>query len=335
MAANHHIKALEEKVFSALTSRSFNGLALEIFHYQLRHNPVYRAYVSNLGVDTDRISSFADIPFLPITFYKSQRVVCGEFTPGIVFSSSGTGEGPLSRHYVRDPALYIKSFTRSFSAFYGDPAEYCILALLPSYLERKGSSLIYMVSRLMEAGRHPLSGFFLYEHEKLAVRIRELIHSDRKTLLLGVSYALLDFAEGQEFPGGENLIVMETGGMKGRREEITREELHRILGKAFHKEDIHSEYGMTELLSQAYSRGGGRFITPPWMKVLIRDIQDPFSILPPGATGAINIVDLANIHSCAFIETQDIGKIHPDGSFEVLGRTDSSDIRGCSLLISP
>lgn len=275
-----------------------------------------------------------DIPFLPITFFKSQKVVSGDFVPGIVFSSSGTGDGPMSRHYVRDPALYMKSFTRSFNAFYGDPAEFCILGLLPSYLEREGSSLIYMVRRFMETGRHPLSGFFLYEHDQLAQRLIDLTLSKQKTLLVGVSFALLDFADTHDLLLGENIIVMETGGMKGRKEELTREELHQRLCRAFRKKEIHSEYGMTELLSQAYSMGGGRFRTPPWMKVLVRDIQDPFQLLSPGKTGAINIIDLANIHSCAFIETQDIGKIHSDGSFEVLGRTDSSDIRGCSLLIS-
>jgi hypothetical protein len=334
LAANLHIKALEEKVFSALTSRSFNGLALEIFHYQLRHNPVYRAYVSHLGLDTGRISTFMDIPFMPITFFKSQMVVSGDFVPGIVFSSSGTGDGPVSQHYVMDPGLYRRSFTHAFTNFYGDPKGYCILGLLPSYLEREGSSLIYMVRQLMSAGRHPLSGFFLYEHDQLAQRLIDLTHSKQKTLLVGVSFALLDFADTHNLPLGENIIVMETGGMKGRREELTREELHQRLCRAFRKNEIHSEYGMTELLSQAYSMGGGRFRTPPWMKVLVRDIQDPFQLLPPSKTGAINIIDLANIHSCAFIETQDIGKIHPDGSFEVLGRTDSSDIRGCSLLIS-
>ena len=333
MSALQHIDKLREKIFQNLSPEAFNGLALELFQYQAAENGLYRNYIQNLGIDIHGVSDHLEIPFLPIRFFKDHRISSGVFREEFVFTSSGTGGMQSSKHYIRDLDLYNKSFLSAFGKFYGEPGQYRILALLPSYLEREGSSLVYMVEELIRAGGHAESGFFLYDHEGLSKALESLSSVGDKTLLIGVSFALLDFAEEYGFPLGENIIVMETGGMKGRKEEITRAELHEHLSDAFHLKSIHSEYGMTELLSQAYSSGGGRFFAPPWMKVLVRDIQDPFQILAAGKTGAMNIIDLANMHSCAFIETQDIGKVHLDGSFEVLGRTDDSDIRGCSLLL--
>jgi len=328
-----HIDKLKEKVFRNLSPDSFNELALEIFCYQVKENMLYRNYVSHLGLIINNITDYRKIPFLPIGFYKRHRVVSGSFDEDIIFESSGTGGMQAARHYVKDAGLYEASFMNAFRHFYGEPKQYRFLALLPSYLERDGSSLVYMARQLIEEGGHEESGFFLDEHDALAERLELLSSKGMKAILLGVSFALIDFAENYGFPLAQNIIVMETGGMKGRKEELTRDELHQHLKKAFQLKSIHSEYGMTELLSQAYSMGGGRFKAPPWMKVLIRDVQDPFNILPAGKTGALNIIDLANIHSCSFIETQDLGMMHADGSFEVLGRTDHSDIRGCSLLL--
>jgi len=328
-----HIDRLQKKIFSQLLPEEFNELAMKIFHYQASENIHYRDYIKYLGIDIRQIANHHEIPFLPIGFFKNHKIISGVFDEELVFTSSGTGGMQASNHYIRDLSLYKSSFMSGFRVFYGDPAQYRILALLPSYLEREGSSLVYMVKELIQAGGYPESGFFLYDHYQLADRLKALSSNGMKTILIGVSFALLDFAAQYPFQLGDNIILLETGGMKGRKEEITRAELHKNLSKAFQLKSIHSEYGMTELLSQAYSAGDGRFHTPPWMKVLIRDIRDPFNILAEGKTGAINIIDLANIHSCAFIETQDIGKLHPDGSFEVMGRVDSSDIRGCSLLI--
>ncbi|MDT8400792.1 MAG: acyltransferase [Bacteroidales bacterium] len=248
-----------------------------------------------------------------------------------VFLSSGTTGSKRSRHYVADPAVYEQSFTQCFRIFYGEPSDYVILALLPSYLEREGSSLVYMANGLIRLSASPLSGFFLDDYPSLEERIKDAGHSGRKIILLGVSFALLDFAEHTDI-SLKNHIVMETGGMKGRRREMTREELHSVLGNRFELDSIHSEYGMTELLSQAYSKGGGLYKTPPWMKVLIRDPRDPFDYFQYGRTGGVNIIDLANIYSCSFIETSDLGIAHPDGSFEIVGRFDNSDIRGCNLM---
>jgi len=316
-----------------MSNDTFNGLALEIFRYQASENILYSSYLSNLGVDPARFREYEEIPFLPIGFFKSQRVVSGTFEEEACFLSSGTTMMQPASHCVKDLGIYEESFNTAFRMFYGDPAAYRILALLPSYLEREGSSLVYMVDHLIRKGKHIESGFFLDNFDLLAERLQELKIKGFKTMLIGVSFALLDFAEEYNFPLGEHITLMETGGMKGRKEEITRAELHQRLMDGFKIGSVHSEYGMTELLSQAYSSGNGRFLCPPWMKVLVRDIQDPFTLLPDGETGALNIIDLANIHSCSFIETQDIGKVHPDGSFEVLGRTDHSDIRGCSLLL--
>ncbi len=334
MPQTNNIRPLEERIFLTGSSSEFNGLALEIFHYQLGHNALYRKYALTSGRARAKPLELSEIPFLPIGFFKTHEVKCGDFQAEKVFLSSGTGGMSSSRHFVRDARLYSRSYMQGFRHFYGDPAGYSFLGLLPSYLEREGSSLIEMVKGLMDSSASPHNGFYLYEHEALAAKLKDLSAEGRKTMLFGVSFALLDFAERYPMPLTENILIMETGGMKGRRKEIIRPELHHTLKEAFGLGRIHSEYGMTELLSQAWSVGEGRFRTPPWMKVMIRDIQDPYCFLPPGKSGAINIIDLANLHSCAFIETQDIGKLHEDGSFEVLGRTDTSDIRGCSLLIS-
>ncbi len=333
MSDYHHIESIKKGIFTISSTEEFNALALELFEWQASENPVYKAYLSNLSVDINSTEHFSEIPFLPIGFFKNHKVISGNFEPACVFKSSGTSGMQASSHYVKDEEIYRKSYLKGFAHFYGSPSGYRFLGLLPSYLERRGSSLVDMVKGLMDESGFIENGFFLHEHEQLARQLKLLSSSGDPTILIGVSFALLDFAEEFHFPLGRNIIMMETGGMKGRKEEITREEMHRQLSDAFGLSQIHAEYGMTELLSQAYSLGNGAFVTPPWMKVLVRDIQDPFCILPAGKTGALNIIDLANIHSCAFIETQDIGKINEDGTFEVLGRTDSSDVRGCSLMI--
>lgn len=334
MARQFSIADFRKELFNIHREDDFNRHCLSLFHYQLAENATYAEYVQYLGIDTARIKKFNQIPFLPISFFKSRKIVTGQFNEEMIFSSSGTTGMQRSKHFICSLELYVRSFTLGFSQFYLPPSDMRILGLLPSYLERDGSSLVYMVEQMIKAGAHPQSGFYLDEFGSLAKQLQEISQQGFPALLIGVSFGLLDFAERYPASLGENIIVMETGGMKGRREELTREDLHARLCKAFGKTSIHSEYGMTELLSQAYSKGGGRFFTPPWMRVLIRDIQDPFTLLPAGETGAINIIDLANMHSCAFIETQDIGRQHPDGSFEVLGRTDASDIRGCSLLLA-
>jgi len=319
-----------DKIFSS--SGSFEALTMEIFHYQYMHNDLYRSYVNILGIEPADINSVTQIPFLPVGFFKTHQVKSGVFEPAVVFESSGTTNTGNSRHFVKDVSLYESSFTNGFKIFYGDPAGWCILALLPSYLERKNASLVYMAEKLIEKSGHPCSGFYLNEFEELYALLTEMEKQKQKTLLLGTTFALLDFSERKPLPL-RHTIIMETGGMKGRREEMTREEVHVRLKKAFGAAKIHSEYGMTELLSQAYSLSGGRFSTPPWMKVFVRDEEDPLALyVQSNTTGAINIIDLANVHSCAFIATDDVGMIHPDGSFEVLGRMDGSDLRGCSLM---
>ncbi len=327
-----------DKIFS-VTDSSFEQLAWEVFQFQYRANPVYRSYVDAIGKTAADIDRIEKIPFLPISFFKTDRIMSGEFNPEIIFESSGTTQTKNSHHFVKDISLYIESFRKAFKKFYGDISEWCILGLLPSYLERKNSSLVYMVEDLIRQSGHDKSGFYLNELEELKKTLTELQEAKQKTLLIGVTYALLDFAE--KFPMQlYHTTIMETGGMKGRREELTRMEVHELLKKAFGKTGIHSEYGMTELLSQAYSTGDGKFECPPWMKILVRDEEDPLSVtsnqssvvgrLP--ASGAINIIDLANVYSCSFIATDDVGKLSPDSSFEVLGRMDGSDLRGCSLL---
>ncbi len=307
-------------------------MALEVFRYQYGHNAVYRQYVDYLGCNPNRIDHYLQIPFLPIDFFKSHTIVSGDFAPAVTFTSSGTTGMSFSKHLVADLSVYEKSFTSGFNLFFGPPSQYVILALLPSYLERSGSSLVYMAEKLITESGFSESGFYLKEYEQLSNVLTRLKAEKKKTILLGVTYALLDLAE--QFPiKFPELIVMETGGMKGRRKEMVRQELHQKLTAAFGVEKIYSEYGMTELLSQAYSKGDGLFATPPWMKVLIRDTNDPFTYQPENRSGGVNVVDLANINSCSFIETKDLGKIHPDGKFEILGRFDNSDVRGCNLLV--
>ncbi|WP_454988091.1 LuxE/PaaK family acyltransferase [Capnocytophaga leadbetteri] len=319
-------------IFSIQTDADFVQAALQTFGYQYQHNQVYQRFCTLLGRTPDKVRQLTDIPFLPIEFFKSEAVYCGNERPTTVFTSSGTTGSQTSRHYVKDLAVYQQSFRQGFADFYGNIEEYTVLALLPSYLERTGSSLITMVADFIERSGSADSGFYLNEYNLLAKKLTALDHSGRKVLLIGVSFALLDLVETHRFHL-KNTIVMETGGMKGRRKELIREELHAILCEGFGVEYIHSEYGMTELLSQAYSGGSGLYESVRWLKVLIRDTNDALSYQRPLKTGGINLIDLANIHSCSFIATQDLGRLHPDGRFEVLGRFDNADIRGCNLLI--
>jgi phenylacetate-coenzyme A ligase PaaK-like adenylate-forming protein len=322
---------------ATVTKENFEASALEIFRLQAQNNPVYKKYISTLGTDVNSVSSIRQIPFMPISFFKDFKVITGDQEKiDIVFTSSGTTGAITSKHYVTDKSIYEKSYLKAFDHFYGSPEEYFILALLPSYLEREGSSLIYMMDDLIKKSRHPDSGFYLHELDELSKKLIRLNKAGQKIMLVGVTYALLDLIESHPELRKEswhNLIVMETGGMKGKRKEMVREELHSILCEGLNLKVIHSEYGMTELLSQAYSKGNGVFDCPPWMRILIRDTNDPFTYLPNGRSGGINVIDLANINSCSFIATQDLGKLHPDGSFEILGRFDNSDIRGCNLLV--
>ncbi|NKI26143.1 acyl transferase [Arenibacter sp. 6A1] len=319
-------------IFHLSSTTEFNALTLEVFKFQYQHNLVYQEFCNHLGKNPDNISVVEDIPFLPIEFFKTKTVITGTDNHQALFTSSGTTGSEVSKHFVQDISLYEKSYLNAFKHFYGDIEEYCVLALLPSYLEREGSSLIYMAEDLIGKSKHPDSGFYLNNIEQLRETLKLLNLQNTKILLLGVSFALLDMAE--EAPMAlQNTIVMETGGMKGRKKEMIREELHALLRAGFGVSHIHSEYGMTELLSQAYSKGDGRFLAPNWMKVLIRETEDPLSLQEPGKTGGVNIIDLANLYSCSFIATQDLGKIHADGSFEVLGRFDHSDVRGCNLML--
>jgi hypothetical protein len=311
---------------------AFETIALDVFQFQYKNNPVYKQFVSLIHHHPEQINTISDIPFLPIRFFKTHQIKTTAFNHQLLFESSGTTQSTPAKHYVKYADIYTKSFSKGFAQFYGNPSAYCIIGLLPSYLERKHSSLVLMVDELIKQSAHPQSGFYLYEQQKLADTLIDLENNNQKTLLIGVTFALLDFAE--QFPIAlKHTIIMETGGMKGRRTEMTRAEVHHQLKQAFGVAHIHSEYGMTELLSQAYSKSEGVFNCPPWMKILIRDEEDPLNILPAGkAKGAINVIDLANIYSCSFIATEDAGILYPDGSFEVLGRMDNSDIRGCSLL---
>jgi len=319
-------------LFQIKDDSMFNDLALTIFRMQARENPVYGAYLNALNKQVDQVNAISEIPFLPIEFFKTQSVIIKGQIPEITFTSSGTTGMQQSRHLVSDLQYYIDSYNSGFRLFYGDPKNMAILALLPSYLEREGSSLIYMVDDLIRQASPHYSGYFLYNHDELNERLHDLKKKAIPTLLIGVTYALLDFIDAYtlDFP---DLIIMETGGMKGKRKEMIRDELHEKLCKGFGVQAIHSEYGMTELLSQAYSKGHGRFYCPPWMKVLTRDVNDPLSLVEPGFTGGINIIDLANSNSCSFIATQDLGRLHADNSFEIIGRFDESDVRGCNLLV--
>ncbi|MBL0046833.1 MAG: acyl transferase [Bacteroidetes bacterium] len=326
------MKELENRIFNITSEQEFEACALEVFAFQYSENSVYRMFVDNLTIHRSSVNNLSRIPYLPISFFKSHRVHCGDKTPELVFTSSGTTGAMSSAHYVSDLELYKRSYLGSFTQFYAEPSEYCILALLPSYSERSGSSLIYMVDDLIRKSGHSKSGYYLKADEKLRDTLHELSAVKQKTLLLGVTHALFDFAEKFKL-NLSNCIVMETGGMKGRRRELIRTELHQILTQAFGVTKIHSEFGMTELLSQAYSKGDGIFECPPWMRVEAREIDDPLSPALTQKTGGLNVIDLANLNSCSFISTQDLCKVYPDKSFEVLGRFDNSDIRGCNLLL--
>jgi phenylacetate-coenzyme A ligase PaaK-like adenylate-forming protein len=323
---------LANKIFNIKDQKDFCEKALEIFNYQYDNNPVYKEFSKSLRKCKKDVKFFTEIPFLPVEFFRNHRIITGNLTVEKIFESSGTMGIAPGRHFVTDLSLYEESFLKTFTLFYGDPQEYLIAALLPSYIEREGSSLVYMADMLIKNSRHPLSGFYKDNMEDTIKAVNKTNRKNHKTLLLGVSFALLDLAEKLSLDLS-GVIVMETGGMKGRRKELTRSELHTVLKEKFNVLSIHSEYGMTELMSQAYSKEEGIFYCPPWMKVLIRDPQDPLTIYnETGKTGGINIIDLANINSCSFIATSDLGKLHDDGGFEVLGRFDNSDIRGCNLL---
>lgn len=323
--------ALADNVFSVNDS-TFESVALEVFRFQYEGIRVYRAFCDSFGRDPETVYRLSDIPFLPVEFFKHHRLIAEGKTAQKVFESSGTTASVPSMHEVADLFVYEKSFMNGFRLFYGEPIDYVLLALLPSYMERSNSSLIYMAEHLMQAGTHPENGFYLNDFEKLKRQLQQLKERKQRTILLGVTFALLDFAERNSIHFPE-LILMETGGMKGRREELTRMEVHEQLKNAFGVQQIHSEYGMTELLSQGYSKGGGVFKTPPWMKVLIRDADDPLQIARIGKPGALNVIDLANIYSCSFIATSDLGRVNEDGSFEVSGRQDAAEVRGCNLMV--
>ncbi len=326
------IAETDDSIFNIKTEEEFWDTTLRIFNYQSENNQVYKEFVTFLGRNRDPLKSAGDIPFLPVEFFRNHRVVTGERPVEMVFESSGTTGVTPGRHYVSDLALYEKSFLRSFRLFYGDPCDYLIIALLPSYTGREGSSLVYMAGKLIKESHHPQSGFYTGGKDGILNTIDKGKREGCKILLLGVSFALLDLAE-SESPDLSGVIIMETGGMKGRRKEVTRSELHNILKEKFNVHTIHSEYGMTELMSQAYSSGDGIFYCPPWMRIVLRDPQDPLSLFRhPGKTGGINIIDLANRNSCSFIATGDLGRLHENGGFEVLGRYDQSDIRGCNLM---
>jgi len=314
-----------------ISAAEFTSRALDTFGFQYAHNPLYRDFADALGVQPGKVARLEDIPFLPVGFFKSREVRTGEFEPEVVFRSSGTTGMVTSSHLVRDAGLYRQSFRAGFEYFYGPVSDWCIIGLLPAYLERSDSSLVFMVNDLIGASGHPDSGFYLYEHGALDAMLRRLEAAKQKTLLIGVTFALLDFAERYSI-SLRHTVVMETGGMKGRRREITREELHAVLRQRLGVTVVHAEYGMTELLSQAYSAGEGLFRCPPWMKVLVRGEDDPLEVRASGE-GLINIIDLANTWSCAFIATEDVGMLRADGGFTVAGRLDHSDVRGCSLLV--
>lgn len=321
----------KQRIFHLNDISDFNGIALELFRYQYQNCAVYHEFVKALHIDIEQIKDYKQIPFLPVSFFKTHKILTGDASEQIVFESSGTTGMVPSRHFVADIDLYNESFSRGFEIFYGDLNKYEIFALLPSYLEREHSSLVFMVEKLLQKTNRKAGGFYLNNLISLQKNIVGAYQSGAKILLIGVTFALLDMAE--NFPVHlPEAIIIETGGMKGRRSEITRMELHENLCKGFGVHQIHSEYGMTELLSQAWSLGNGLFRCPPWMKVLIADTNDPLGFVPTGRSGGINVIDLANAHSCSFIATQDLGRVSEDGSFEVLGRFDSSDIRGCSLL---
>ncbi|WPR72056.1 acyl transferase [Flavobacterium sp. NG2] len=319
-------------IFTISSQKQFEKIALKTFRYQYENNQVYQEFCKHLKTDVQKVKSLQQIPFLPIQFFKSHEVVSNTNPIETTFTSSGTTGMITSKHLVTDVSIYEESYQKAFSEFYGNIEDYVILALLPSYLEREGSSLIHMVDDLIQRSNRPESGFYLHNHDELIKNLITLDESGQNVILIGVTYALLDLIEKHQFKL-QNTIIMETGGMKGKRKEMIREELHQQLCEGFGVNAIHSEYGMTELLSQAYSLGNGIFECPAWMQILVRDTEDALSYIKTGKTGGINVIDLANINSCAFIATQDLGKKYPNNSFEVLGRFDNSDIRGCNLMV--
>lgn len=336
----------KEEVFQIRSKKEFEKIALKVFRFQFDENPVYQRFCTLLKKDKNNVKQLLEIPFLPIQFFKSHTVLSSQSPVEEVFTSSGTSslttnavEIIRSKHFVTDISIYEKSYQLGFSEFYGTIENYCVLALLPSYLERDGSSLIYMVNDLIQKSNHEDSGFYLDNFEELHQKIKKLHQEGQTILLIGVTFALLDFIDFatnhaidlKKF--GNSIILMETGGMKGKRKELIREELHQILSDGFGVSKIHSEYGMTELLSQAYSMGDGIFECPPWMKIIIRDSEDALTYLENGKSGGVCVIDLANINSCSFIATQDLGRKYNNESFEILGRFDYSDIRGCNLMV--
>lgn len=319
-------------IFAISSQKQFEKIALKVFRYQHENNLVYREFCDLMKVEPQKVKTLQQIPFLPIQFFKSHAVVSNTNPVQKTFTSSGTTGMVTSKHMVTDTSIYEESYRKGFSQFYGNIEDYVVLALLPSYLERDGSSLIYMVEDLIQLSNHDDSGFYLHNHDELINKLTKLDQSGQNVILIGVTFALLDLIEKHQFQL-QNTIIMETGGMKGRRKEMIREELHQQLCEGFGVTAIHSEYGMTELLSQAYSLGEGVFECPSWIQILVRDTEDALTYIPQGKTGGINVIDLANINSCSFIATQDLGKKNPNNSFEVLGRFDNSDIRGCNLMI--
>jgi len=318
-------------IFNIKSNAEFETLALKIFRFQFENNSVYRSFCDLLYKHPSDVKSTVDIPFLPIQFFKSHQVLSSNNSIEKTFTSSGTTGSVTSKHCVTDISIYEDSYLKGFKYFYGNIEDYVVLALLPSYLERDGSSLVYMANALITKYKHPESGFYLNNLKDLSKTLQQLEAKGQKTILIGVSFALLDLVEQFQF-NLKQTIVMETGGMKGRRKEIIRQELHNSLQSGFGINRIHSEYGMTELLSQAYSKGYGVFECPPWMKVITRDTEDALTLQQPNKTGGINVIDLANINSCSFIATQDLGKVYENGQFEIIGRFDNSDIRGCNLM---
>ncbi len=319
------------KYIQTITERNFDDITIQLFHYQYSNNSLYKEFVDAIGVKTDNVQLVSDIPFLPVSFFKSHKVVTGHFDPIYIFESSTTTSDIPARHFIRDEELYLQSLISGFQQFYSSAEQYAFLALLPSYLQRGNASLVHMADALMNISRHPANGFYLDDLDKLYKTLNTLEQQKQPTILLGVTFALLDFAE-QYSMKLKNTIVMETGGMKGRRKEMIREEVHEVIKSGLGVTEVHSEYGMTELLSQAYAVKDGKFRTSNTMRVFVRDVNDPFDVRLTGS-GLLNIIDLANIHSCAFIATDDIGKIYPDGHFEVMGRADNSALRGCNLMV--
>ena len=319
-------------IFTISNQKQFDKIALKVFRFQYENNLVYREFCDFLKTDVQKVKSIEQIPFLPIQFFKSHSVISSTNPIETTFTSSGTTGMITSKHLVTDLGIYEESYRKGFSQFYGNIEDYVVVALLPSYLEREGSSLIHMVDDLIQLSNQDESGFYLHNYDELIAKLIQLDHAGQNVILIGVTYALLDLVEKHSFQL-ENTIIMETGGMKGKRKEMIREELHLELCNGFGVKSIHSEYGMTELLSQAYSLGEGIFECPSWMQILVRDTEDALSYVREGKTGGINVIDLANINSCSFIATQDLGKKYSNGSFEVLGRFDHSDIRGCNLMV--